>query len=296
MLYADAETLGPRQSLLASGALLARDVPIARTGQQTYSVFELPGFEDAADADGWIAVQRDEGQVFDPLSMASFEGVPVVMRHPEAAAIGPDNWRTLAVGHAQNVRRSGDMLIADLLIHDRAAIDAIRNGGWRSISCGYDASYMAARDGGLRQSDIRGNHIAILHPSDQARCGPTCSIGDAAYTGRDTMRHRARDNAAEPYREGSETMGARGGSPTGPTVVARVAYPAPSCSIGQGSDGNALVWFHGPVSKGMDPGQGNVTTDAAMRREVNARVERQQQAARDMAANIKAFWEAQRHA
>jgi hypothetical protein len=179
MLYADAEQISPRQSLLQGGALLARDVPIARTGRMTYSAMELPGFEDAADSNGWISVSRDPSEVFSPIAVASFEGVPVVMRHPDGLGVTADNWRRLAVGHAQNVRRSGDMLIADLLIHDRDAIDAVRNGNWRSISCGYDASYEPSR-GGLRQTDIRGNHVAILHPGDEARCGPICRIGDQA--------------------------------------------------------------------------------------------------------------------
>ncbi len=134
--YTDTE-LGPKQALLPSGALLCSDVVIARTGRQFYHALELPGEVDADD-DGMVAVQRDPQEVFDETSMGSFEGAPVTLRHP-SDNVGPTNWRSVAVGHAQNVRRVGDTLVADLIVHDRGAIDLICNQAWRSVSCGYDA-------------------------------------------------------------------------------------------------------------------------------------------------------------
>jgi hypothetical protein len=176
MFYTD-EQLGPRQSLLPSGTLWARDVVVGRTGEQIYRPYEI-----GVDGDGLIRVQRDESEVFAPDAMASFEGAPVVLRHP-AVDVTPSTWRALAVGHMQNVRRGDppddDKLVADLLIHDAKGIAAIRQGGWRAISLGYNAKYARDAAGRLRQVDIRGNHCAILSPQEEARCGAACMIGDA---------------------------------------------------------------------------------------------------------------------
>jgi hypothetical protein len=169
--------------MLAHGALLIRDVPVARTGWQDYHASEVAGAVDddtAIDAAGMVRVWRDERDVFAPASMGSFEGAPVVMRHPDGT-VSPGNWSELAVGHVQNVRRQDDLLIGDLLIHDARGIAAIREHGWRATSAGYDASYVAMRDGRLWQRDIVANHIAILPPTEQARCGERCAVGDMAW-------------------------------------------------------------------------------------------------------------------
>jgi hypothetical protein len=171
------EQLGLRQALLASGALLLRDVTIARTGEQEYNSSELL-LADAGEG-GMIRVMRDEAEVFHPRAMASFEGMPITMTHPDIA-IDPFNWSSLAVGHAQNVRRQGNTLIADLMIHARRAIDAVRNRGWRGVSCGYHARYEALSRDRLRQTNIVGNHLALLPPDQEPRCGNVCMIGDAA--------------------------------------------------------------------------------------------------------------------
>jgi hypothetical protein len=200
--YLDAEVLGRRQSLLPNGSLLCRDTVIARTGQQLYAPFELLGAH-APGADGMVRVQRDASEVFNKHSMASFEGIPVVMQHP-AVAVEPDNWRRLSVGHAQNIRRDGDYLVADLLIHDGEAIDAIRHRGWHGISAGYDAQYEPTGPGQLRQTNIIGNHLAVLRPDEEPRCGAVCSINDAAPSSRplitDAMRRAVQRRVKDEQR------------------------------------------------------------------------------------------------
>jgi hypothetical protein len=81
MFYADTE-LGPRQSLLPSGTLWARDVVIARVRDQIYHRSELWGIDNidrVTDNRG----MRDASEVFDPQSMSSFEGAPITMGHPD---------------------------------------------------------------------------------------------------------------------------------------------------------------------------------------------------------------------
>ena len=180
-MFFTAEQLGPKQSLLPSGTLLCRDAPIARIGTQRYHVTELPAAADSvmADENGMIEVDRPASEVFSPRSVASFEAAPVTLGHPDDM-VGPGNWADLAVGHVMNVRRDGDLLVGDLLIHDQRGIQAVRSLGWRALSAGYDARYQPTGDGGLRQTDVVANHLALLPPDQEARCGPVCSIGDAA--------------------------------------------------------------------------------------------------------------------
>lgn len=162
------------------GYLLCGAVPIARTGSLDYLPDEV-GIAAAAGA-SVVTVYRLEEDLFTPVSMASFEGKPVTVDHPPVD-VTPDNWRDLAVGHAQNVRRGvgaeADLLLADLLITDAGAIKAIRKDGVREISCGYDAEYEAVATGVGRQTRIIGNHIALV---DAGRCGHRCAIRDKDST------------------------------------------------------------------------------------------------------------------
>jgi len=182
MQWHTVEDLGPKQSLTAAGFLLCRDVPVARTGTQLYHQSEIPQL--AANSDGLLRIERDAADVFDPDAVASFEGAPVVIGHPNNDDfVSPDTWRGLSIGHVQNVHRGSppddDLLLADMLITDRRGIDAVR-GGMRGVSAGYDASYTQSAAGYGRQGQIRANHIALV---PDPRCGARCMIGDAAWSG-----------------------------------------------------------------------------------------------------------------
>lgn len=172
------EQIGPKQVKTPAGFLLCLDVPIARIGTQEYADIELPDIE--AGKDGIILVERTEDEVFDPESMASFEGAPVTIEHPREP-VTPDNWIVYAKGVAQNVRRGegemSDFLLADLLIMDKGAIHDVQTKRLREISNGYDAAYMQIAPGRARQTDIVGNHVALLAGS--ARCGEACSVQDS---------------------------------------------------------------------------------------------------------------------
>ena len=164
VFYTDAD-LGPRQSTLPSGSLWCRDVTIARCGTRLYHPSEI-----GEDGDDMVMVQRDPDEVFAETAMASFEAAPVTFWVILCSRSMPSNWSRLAMGHVQNVRRDGDLLIGDLIIHDRRAIDAIRNRGWRAISCGYDASYRADR----RRADGASQYGRI---GDHLRCARTARGG-----------------------------------------------------------------------------------------------------------------------
>ena len=157
------------------GFLVCIGVPIARTGEMLYGKGETP--LETGD-DGTVKVDRDEEEVFRPETMASFEGKPITISHPEEF-VGPDNWKDLAKGVLQNVRRGTgeqkDDLIADLLITDKMAIGLVKN-GLREVSCGYEADYLQIEDGKGKQKNIVGNHLALV---DQGRAGPSYAINDS---------------------------------------------------------------------------------------------------------------------
>jgi len=170
-----AESLGPKQEITPEGYLLCKDVAIARTGEQLYMADEI-GLEPRGD--GIVKIERTPDEVFSDNALASFEGKPVTIDHPEGTEVNPKNWRDLTVGIVQNVRRGigieDDLLFADLLIYDQRGIDAVR-AGLREVSCGYDADYEQISPGLGRQVNIFGNHVALV---DRGRAGPRCSIQD----------------------------------------------------------------------------------------------------------------------
>lgn len=175
MGFLTTEQLSPNISMTPEGFLLCAGVAIARTGRQVYSTAELPL---DGDADGLIMVERDADAVFDEATLASFEGKPVTIDHPDEF-VNPSNWKTLSVGVTQNVRRgdgiADDLLLADLLITDQQAIEAVRGKDLREVSCGYEADYEQDAPGKGRQLNIVGNHVALV---ERGRAGPRCSIKD----------------------------------------------------------------------------------------------------------------------
>lgn len=185
------ETLSARQHMTPEGFLLCESVPIARTGTLIYDESEIPV---EGGPGGQVVIERTPEEVFRPETMASFEGKPVTLAHPDDF-VTPANWRELAVGITQNVRRGtdveSDLMLADLLITDATAIAEVR-GGLRQVSCGYDADYEQLAPGRGRQTNIVGNHTALV---PRGRCGPRCAIGDS-----DTMSKPKKRSFADRLR------------------------------------------------------------------------------------------------
>jgi len=169
--------IGPKRSLLPNGNMLCHDVPIARSGWLLYGPGEVPV---KAGSNGIVYIERTNDQLFNEKTVASFNAAAVTNDHPYED-VTPVNWNGLAGGFALNVRRGtgddADVLLADLMLTNTALIDAV-NKGKVEVSAGYDADYEDLGGGMGRQSNIIGNHIALV---DKVRCGPRCAIGDQAY-------------------------------------------------------------------------------------------------------------------
>lgn len=180
------ENIGEKRSTTPEGFLVCHDVPIARTGFQLYLSSEVP-LEDAGN--GEVTVERLPEEVFRAETIASFEGKAVTVEHPNEF-VTPDNWQQLAVGTVQNVRRGeglqDDLLIADLVITDKAAIEYV-NKELPEVSAGYEATYEQQEPGRGIQRDIVGNHVALV---ERGRAGPRCSIQDKEPTMKRTVWDR----------------------------------------------------------------------------------------------------------
>jgi hypothetical protein len=202
MRFFTTERLGERQSLTPEGFLLCEDVPICRTGEMIYgpSQTTLP-----AGPEGIVRIRRTSREVFRPETVASFEGKPFVIDHPDQPdpdrwTVDPDNWALVAKGHVIGPHRGSgaddDVVLADILVSDGEAIREIR-AGRREVSCGYIADYVCDGCGTVsdrktwnqctctepqgygQQVGILGNHVALV---DNGRCGSRCAIGDAAFS------------------------------------------------------------------------------------------------------------------
>ena len=168
------EQVSPNISWTPERYLLCANVVIGRTGVQQYTAAELnAGVE--GNSEGIIYVSRNADDVFTDISINSYNGKPVTNLHPDTM-VSPDNWKDVAVGVVQNVRRENELLVADLLITDKDTIEDIQTYGLREVSCGYDAEYVQTSPGFAYQQGIVGNHVALV---PRGRCGATCSIKDS---------------------------------------------------------------------------------------------------------------------
>ena len=170
MIYYYGNEISPNQIETVEGFLICKNVPIARTGEQEYLARDL-----ALDGDPErvIKVNRYEADVFEPTTLASFEGKPVTDGHPPEEVV-PSNFASYAKGHMERVRREGDFMVADLYINDPNLINDVRNGIKREVSCGYICEYVPDGDN-YKQTKIRGNHVAVV---PRGRAGHMVSIKD----------------------------------------------------------------------------------------------------------------------
>ncbi|HRU78464.1 MAG TPA: DUF2213 domain-containing protein [Rectinema sp.] len=175
MMYYITEQLSEHIGETPEGFLLCKDVPLTRTGVFEYTASEVPV---EASLDGMVKIQRDDDEVFAQNTIASFEGKPVTINHPEGM-VTPENWSELAHGVVQNVRRGdgeqADLLLGDLLITTKKGIELVKS-GLREVSCGYDAQYEQIEKGKGKQREIIGNHVALV---TKGRAGSRCTIQDS---------------------------------------------------------------------------------------------------------------------
>lgn len=159
----------------SNGQLICRDAIIARTGSYDYLESEIL---EGGDKNKIVKVFRTDDEVFDPVSIASFENKPFVDDHPQED-VSPENFRELSKGYMRDVRRgTGELsncLICDIVVTDPETIEEIKSGRKRELSLGYDTRIIN-KDGKYVMTQIRGNHLALV---DSGRAG-CATIRDSA--------------------------------------------------------------------------------------------------------------------
>lgn len=167
--------ISPNQIETAEGYLICRSVPIARIGDQEYTAREVMQDGDPGQT---VIVHRRPEDVFAEETIASFEGKPVTDDHPPEN-VQAENFASYARGHVQNVRQAGDNLVGDVYITDAKLASDVKHRVKREISCGYQCDLVPDGAGGYYQTNIRGNHVAVVL---RGRAGHDVAIHDAANT------------------------------------------------------------------------------------------------------------------
>ncbi|MCK4883538.1 MAG: DUF2213 domain-containing protein [Candidatus Diapherotrites archaeon] len=162
------------------GFLVCQAVKIARDGDLIY----MPGETPIESGEGeQVIVHREPEDINNPETIASGEGKSITLQHPvdpvngQGEFVDPDNFSELDKGSVQNVRpfeeNGVNYLLADFLIKERKAIEAVKSKTLAEVSCGYEADYEDYGDGTGRQLNIKINHVALV---DAGRCGKECAI------------------------------------------------------------------------------------------------------------------------
>lgn len=161
-------------SLTPEGYLLCVGSCIATIGMQEYHTNELYD-DNVSFVDGICKVSRTEAELFSEATIASYNLKPFTYEHPDEE-VNVDNYKEYACGVVQNVRVSGDSLIADLFITDKKTITAIVNKFITGISCGYECNYTKTGEGEAIQTSIRGNHVSLVGSPRNRDCGVKDSV------------------------------------------------------------------------------------------------------------------------
>lgn len=169
------EQIGRTRYLTPEGYLFCEGARVARVGPMLYRRDEVPDIEPSGA--GMITITREADVLFSDETLASFVGKPVTNDHPPEFVL-PGTYKTYSVGVVLNPRRGegieADYLLADLLVTDEAAIKAVMKNKVE-LSPGYSAPREQVRPGLGRQTQIIGNHVALV---DRGRGGPACAILD----------------------------------------------------------------------------------------------------------------------
>lgn len=169
------EKLSPHKYKTPEGYLICTDAVLARTGLQTYKRSELFACDDMRE----IEVNRTPEEVFSQATLASFENKPISIDHPDEE-INVDNYGKYAVGFMRDIRRGKDngqdVIIGDLVITDKTAIDLIESGEYTELSCGYDCDIKDEEH--PCQRNIRGNHLALCRQGRAGNARIVDSIND----------------------------------------------------------------------------------------------------------------------
>lgn len=115
--------------------------------------------------------------LFNPDSMASLAGVPLVLSHPDKS-VTPENAKDVVVGSILSASPKNDLLEAEIVVYDQDAIEAIKNGVFE-LSCGYalnlkekKGDYLGTQYEYVQENRVY-NHVALVQ---RGRAGRKCKL------------------------------------------------------------------------------------------------------------------------
>lgn len=168
------------RSVDANGFLHVASSHITKAMVNPYYGREIPG---------WERLGLDPERIYygfrapDELraSLHTWEGLPLhIEHHPDSADEPEKLTRVGAVGKAV---WNAPYIDAPLTVWDREAIDAIKDGSFRELSCAYryEPDFTPGQHEGVEYDfimrHIRGNHVALV---EEGRAGPDVVVADAA--------------------------------------------------------------------------------------------------------------------
>lgn len=132
-----------------------------------------------SDASKKITVIRTLDELSKPETLASFNGLPFTITHPDDGEVTAEDHKDKAVGHIANTRIEGSRVVCDIYLTDAAAIETLERTGIREVSAGYEPATLIERGGKFYHINIRGNHVAGVA---EGRYGPQCKLNDKKGT------------------------------------------------------------------------------------------------------------------
>lgn len=165
-----------RKEIDGNNYLVAYDVPIAKTGIQYYTLAEIG----EGNSDREVPVYRDTNTFKNQKLVESFDGMPLVYRHPDSGEVTTNNYKDFIVGTLSGPYEKDGMLYAKkLTIIDREAIDAILDKTNNELSIGFlaDVEKKPGKYQGTKfeyvENVLHGNHLALC---ERGKAGPFFAI------------------------------------------------------------------------------------------------------------------------
>ena len=146
--------------------LVAYDVPIAKTGIQQYSREEIG--DDSGNPDELVKVYRDETVFKDNELVNSFDGIPIVYRHPDSGKVDNTNFKDYIVGTVSGVYfKNGSLYAQKLTIIDKEAIEKVLKKETNELSIGFRGTVekkkgkFQGEEYEFKENVIHANHLAL---------------------------------------------------------------------------------------------------------------------------------------
>lgn len=233
------------RSIDADGRMRVKNCILSTSEVNPYRGEEIPGYDGLGLKPMSVyELYRDPEEM--RKSVASFEGIPLMIKHIPQTADDPR--KEYQAGAVHSITFDGKHLRGDLLVSDGYAIELIESDELSDLSCGYryDPDMTAGSHAGRKYDgvmrNIQGNHVALVddgratgaHVADAAFRNP--QLPDPSMQGDSKMAFPEQENQHEAAPAAEAAPGAAaapGGAPAGGTPQGEANEQANMAAIGQ---------------------------------------------------------------